>query len=106
MAHPQTPLRHFLLVFDHRAGALVGEVREFDGVDDAVDAYEAAESQFDQFSDDVEVVLIGSDSLETVRQTHANYFDGTASLARALAKILQAAGELAVTTPGSRGDST
>lgn len=106
MAHPQTPLRHFLLVFDHRAGALVGDVREFDAVDDAVAAYEAAESQFDQASDEVEVVLIGSDSLETVRQTHANYFDGTAALARALAKILQAAGELAVNLSEQRSGGT
>jgi hypothetical protein len=30
------------------------------------------------------VVLIGSDSLDTVRRTHANYFDGTAALERLL----------------------
>ena len=32
-----------------------------------------------------EVVLSGSDSLDTVRRTHANEFDGTAALERLLA---------------------
>jgi len=30
----------------------------------------------------VEIVLIGSDSLATVRLTHANYFDRTAPVSR------------------------
>lgn len=29
----------------------------------------------------IEIVLIGSDSLDTVRLTHANYFDGSAAAA-------------------------
>jgi hypothetical protein len=32
----------------------------------------------------MEIVLIGSDSLETVMLTHANYFDGTASVSKYL----------------------
>ena len=30
----------------------------------------------------MEIVLIGSDSLETVRLTHANYFDGSAKVSK------------------------
>lgn len=79
MAHRMTnqpPIQHFLLVFDHAAGRLV-EVQEFgeDG-DSAVAAYAAKEREFKD-SPRVEIVLIGSDSFETVKFTHANYFDGS-----------------------------
>jgi hypothetical protein len=33
-------------------------------------------------SDAIEIVLIGSDSLETVKVTHANYFDGTVAASK------------------------
>lgn len=36
-------MRHYLLVFDHRDGRLVGEPEEFGNVDEAVQAYAAAE---------------------------------------------------------------
>jgi hypothetical protein len=73
------PIKHFLLVFDHEAGKLV-EVIEF-GVesDRAVAAYAAKEAEF-RDRDMVDIVLIGSDSIETVRLTHANYFDGSAQV--------------------------
>lgn len=47
----------------------------------ALEAYAAKEVEH---RDDrsVEIVLIGSDSIETVRLTHANYFDGTARRCR------------------------
>jgi len=68
-------IQHFLLVFDHARGELV-EIEEF-GTDasKAIEAYDAKERGL--LSDTrMEVVLIGSDSLETIRTTHANYFDG------------------------------
>lgn len=68
------PIRFFLIVYDRRAGQLVEDPpREFDDQDVALDAYAAAERQH---GDDrnVEVVMVGADSLETVRQTHSNYF--------------------------------
>ena len=83
------PLNHYLLVFDHVAGALT-DCQEFSDVDEALTAYESAERSYEQ-ADRVEVVLIGSDSLETVRETHANYFDGTAALARALVDLRRSA---------------
>lgn len=86
MTKQSTPLKHFLLVFDHTAGHLLNH-EEFDDVNEAVRAYRLAEERYDH-SAKVEVVLIGSDSFETVRETHANYFDGTAALAKALVDIL------------------
>lgn len=93
-------LKHFLLVFDHAQGALRRE-QHFDDVSEAIAAYEAAEAEFDATSM-VEVVLIGSDSIETVRETHANYFDGTAALAKALVEILR--GHPIVARTSSRND--
>lgn len=85
MKRTSQPLKHFLLIFDHAAGKLLSHV-EFDEVEAALDAYEGAEASYDS-SSNIEVVLVGSDSFETVRETHANYFDGTAALAKALVTI-------------------
>lgn len=77
--------RHFLLVFDHRAASLINS-QEFEDVDEALIAYAEAEERNDAVH--MEVVLIGADSLDTVKQTHGNYFDGTAALAKALSSLL------------------
>lgn len=79
-------IQHFLLVFDHRAARLLDE-RHF-GADGeaALKAYSAAERQY-RDDRDMEIVLIGSDSIETVRLTHANYFDGTVAASKYLAGI-------------------
>jgi hypothetical protein len=66
-------LRHFLLVFDHRQGSLVREPEEFTDSSEAVAAYSRTEREYEH-SPYMEIVLIGSDSLETVKRTHANYF--------------------------------
>jgi len=76
-------LSQFLIVFNHERGELHQDVTVFADAAEALRAYVAAERHFaDQ--EHVEVVLIGSDSLDTVRRTHANYFDGTAALERLL----------------------
>lgn len=79
-------IQHFLLVFDHEAGELL-EVREFqrDG-EAAVAAYAEKEKEFEDRKL-VEIVLIGSDSFETVKLTHANYFDGSVAISRFLTGI-------------------
>jgi hypothetical protein len=68
-------LRYFLLVFDQRTATVV-RTDEFTSMTAALDAYGAAEREH---WDDrrMEVVLLGSDSLETVKITHANYFRGS-----------------------------
>lgn len=65
-------LLHFLLVYDLRAGRLVG-VRTFENASEAMVAYGQAER--DHLDDrDTEIVLVGSDSLDTVKLTHGHYF--------------------------------
>lgn len=68
-------LIHFLLVFDHDQSKLIEEETFEDGAI-AVQAYGEMERKYGG-RDRIEVVLIGSDSRETVRHTHANYFDET-----------------------------
>lgn len=66
------PLKHFLIVFDRSTGRQLA-LEEFSSSERALAAYEAAESNK---GDDkmIDVVLVGSDSLETVKVTHASYF--------------------------------
>ena len=74
------PIQHFLLIYDRAAGLQV-EVREI-GTDSsgAVAAYQEVEREFTH-NPRMDVVLVGSDSLDTVRVTHSNYFDeGVATL--------------------------
>jgi hypothetical protein len=70
-------IQHFLLVFDHEAGKLIEEIHFHTDGAKAVEAYSEKERRFSGRKL-VDIVLIGSDSIETVRLTHANYFDGPA----------------------------
>ena len=74
MTRPKTPIRHFLLVFDHAKSELVELVDFGTERDRAVAAYAAKEQELETVDNVMEIVLIGSDSLETVKLTHANYF--------------------------------
>ncbi len=65
-------VRYFLLVYDRARSKLV-EVREFDDDGKASEEYARLEAEH-RADANVEIVLIGSDSLETVKQTHSNYF--------------------------------
>jgi hypothetical protein len=80
-------IKHFLIVFDHAEGKLI-ELDEFgEDSDAAVEAYAAKEKEL-RDRELVEIVLIGSDSLDTVKLTHANYFDGTASVSKYLKALI------------------
>ena len=78
-------LVHFLLVFDHQAGQLIDQI-PFEDSEQAVAAYAAKELEYADQSL-IEIVLIGSDSIETVKLTHANYFDGSVTINKYLAGI-------------------
>jgi len=78
MSH-QGVINHFLLVFDHDAGRLIEVIPFGSDVDRAVAAYTEKEKELKNLPR-VEIVLVGSDSMETVQRTHANYFDGSAAL--------------------------
>jgi len=65
-------LVHYLLIYDIRARRLLSAA-PFKSADEAVVAYASAERE--HFGDlGVEIVLVGSDSLETVKKTHGHYF--------------------------------
>jgi hypothetical protein len=65
-------LTHFLLVYDLRQQRLV-DVRKFTDATEATDAYGRAE--LEHLGDkDCEIVLVGADSLDTIRKTHGHYF--------------------------------
>ena len=83
-------LHHFLLVFDHERAELK-DLQEFGtDVKAAMAEYARLERKhLDEkgHADSIEIVLIGSDSLDTVKVTHANYFDGTVAVSKYFAGI-------------------
>lgn len=65
-------IKNFLLVLSISSGSI--EVREFGSdMDEALAAYAAAEESTKD-DPDKDVVLVGADSLETVKRTHSSYF--------------------------------
>ena len=64
---------HFLLVFNHSTGVLE-RCEKFSLGNKAAAAYAAAETAY-QGNDDMEIVLVGADSIETINKTHGHYFN-------------------------------
>lgn len=79
-------IQHFLLVFDHDKGHLVEEQHFGEDGKAALVAYSDKEQEH-QANRNIEIVLIGSDSIETVKLTHANYYDGSVAVSKYLAGI-------------------
>lgn len=67
------PLIHYLIVFDHSQQALL-QAQEYADADEAAAAYAQLERKH-RGDTNLEIVLVGADSLDTIRQTHGNYFD-------------------------------
>ena len=69
----KTPIQHFLVIYDIDHGR--AEVEPF-GLDyqRAVQAYAEAEREHSD-EENIEIVLLGSDSYETLERTHSSYFD-------------------------------
>ena len=78
--------RHFLIVFDGTTSTMKEGVRTFEDVAAALEAYAQAERAHEQ-DRSVQVVLIASDSLETVKDTHPNFWRSTDF--RELTEVLQ-----------------
>ena len=77
---PPDDTKQFLLTLNVPTGDL--KVTEFGAdLDAALRAYGVAEAEH-RGDPDFDVVLIGSDSLETIRVTHASYFGGAAKRLR------------------------
>lgn len=77
--HPmsQSKIQHFILVFDRKAGHMVDQLDFGTNASKALAKYEELE-QCHRDNEFMDIVLVGSDSIETVKITHANYFDGSA----------------------------
>lgn len=76
---------HYLLIFDHAEGKLIEE-RPFTDAAAAVRAYGEAEEEH-RGNRLIEIVLVASDSLATIRLTHANYFAGFSPVSPFLADL-------------------
>jgi uracil-DNA glycosylase len=71
------PEAYFLLIYDVPRRHV--EVEEFGAaIDEAMKRYAVLESEH-RDDPDVEVVLVGADSIDTVKRTHGHYFNGVAS---------------------------
>jgi hypothetical protein len=66
-------LIHFLLVYDLNLQQLVERLEFVDG-EEAAQAYARKEAEY-RSNGDVEIVLVGADSLDTIKLTHGQYFD-------------------------------
>jgi hypothetical protein len=79
-------MRHFLLIYDHTKRALINQTEySATSVDEATTDYQRAEADHGA-SDDIEIVLIGADSIETVWRTHGHYFSGDDAVERYLTR--------------------
>lgn len=90
------PIQHFLLIYDHRLGRLINTIEFGQDAKRAVEAYQQMEAEH-RSHDWMDIVLVGSDSLDTIRVTHANYFDvaePTISLDKLLEELLEAANRI------------
>jgi hypothetical protein len=69
----QASINHFLVVYDIRHGLAHVDAygRDYDA---ALAAYAEAE-ELHRDDGNVEVVLLGSDSIETLERTHSSYFE-------------------------------
>lgn len=66
-------IQHFLLVYDHSQGNLRSVEPFGSNANKAVARYEELEA-LHRHEQSMDIVLVGSDSLETIKITHANYF--------------------------------
>ncbi len=77
-------MQHFLLIYDHKRQELRAQRAFGDRQrDEATQAYQNAEQEC-QNDPNVEIVLIGADSIETIMRTHGHYFADTDPLAKYL----------------------
>jgi hypothetical protein len=71
-------LIHFLLMYDHKQAKLVDQKR-FRDPGEALAAYAEWEEEH-RWDPNLEIVLVGADSLETIMRTHGHYFERPAQV--------------------------
>lgn len=70
-------MKNFILIYNHAKKELEDILQFEDDVASATRRYGELETEF-RDSALMDIVLVGSDSIETVKVTHANYFTGAA----------------------------
>ncbi len=84
------PTNYFLLVYNLATREV--EIEEWHGDDVGAAARYSERERELQYNDDIEVVLVGADSLDTIKITHSHYFvKETGDLFEQLARELLAA---------------
>jgi hypothetical protein len=68
-------IKHFLVIYDPTTGDVAVEPFGSD-YDAAQEAYAKAEQESSARGDDLDIVLLSADSLDTIKQTHSSYFNG------------------------------
>lgn len=68
-------IQQFLLIYDRNHDKLISHQCFGQDSDAAATAYRAAEIEYSDHPE-MDIVLVGADSLETVRITHSTYFPG------------------------------
>ncbi len=81
-------LIHFLIAYNRALGVVVSR-EQFTDAHEASKAYKDLELVHNG-DPNMEIVLIGSDSIETVQRTHSNYFDDAMSFDDLLDDLLAA----------------
>lgn len=75
----RTKIQHFILIFDRQARRLVEQIDFGNRAAAAVTRYGEIEALYwDQ--PHMDIVLVGSDSIDTIKVTHANYFEDDTSV--------------------------
>ena len=70
----EVDIKHFLVIYDVPAG--MAQVTPFGtDYDAAIEAYGDAEHAAQEHDDNVDIVLLSADSLDTVKRTHSSYFE-------------------------------
>ena len=69
-------INHYLLVFDHARDQLVDTLAFGPDVEAATAEYSRRE-RLHREDGHIDIVLVGSDSLDTVKVTHSTYFAGS-----------------------------
>lgn len=85
----EVTVKHFLFIYDLKHDQSVSVEDYGDDIDSAITAYRAAEMLYaDQPW--MDIVLIGSENLESIKKTHSTYFQGQsrATIARSIARSL------------------
>ena len=71
-------IQQFLLIYDRKRDELLSHESFGDDAVAATTAYRAAEIEY-QNHPEMDIVLVGAESLETIKVTHSTYFTGSAA---------------------------